>query len=180
MLVMLVTVTSPPLLSTTCRSQTREKIGTVRLAVRLQDCRHIPKLWIIGGPALQHRLVQLDDGLGERLSEDFQEVRRLAALCLTTDESLHNFAGEKLQVSRKLLQYNQEDHCQPVEHVMHCRGREGSPERLPVGHLGEADDGVGDAGPNVRPHHHRYGGPDRDVSGHQANNDGGGGGGGLD
>ena len=54
------------------------------------------------------------------------------------------------------------------------------PELVSILHLREGDDGVGDAGPNVRPHHHRYGGPDRDVSGHQANNDGGGGGGGLD
>ena len=149
-------------------------------AVSLQDCRHVRKLGVIGGPALQDLLVQLDDGLGERFSEDFQEVWSLAAFSFTADQSLHNNVGEKLQEARQLFYDDQEDHSEPVEHVVHSGGGEGSLELLPVGHLSEADDGVGHARSDVGPHDHRYRRLYRDVGGHQPDNDCGGGGGGLD
>ena len=50
------------------------------------------------------------------------------------------------------------------------------PELVSVLHLGEGDDGVGDAGPNVRPHYHRDRSLHWHVSSHQPDDDGGGGG----
>ena len=47
--------------------------------------------------------------------------------------------------------------CLPVKHVMDCGSGKGSPECLPVPHLGHTDDGVGNGGADVGAEDHWHG-----------------------
>ena len=87
--------------------------------------------------------------------------------------------GDVLEEAGGGLHRDQQDHCQPVEHVVDGGAGEGPPELLPVLHLCEGHDGVGDAGADVGSHDHGDGGPHWHIRRHEAHNDGGGGGGGL-
>ena len=79
-------------------------------------------------------------------------------------EDLRQVGCENTEEVGRNLEWKENDHRQDVEEVVNRRSRERPFELLSKGDVAEADQGVGDRGADIGPHHDRDGG----VDGHAA------------
>ena len=77
-------------------------------------------------------------------------------------EAIHNSLCHMVQIRGSSFHRQQDEHRQPVEHVMDGGATEGTSEFVTVAGLGHGDDGIGDGGADVGAHDNEDGGWDRE------------------
>ena len=117
-------------------------------------------LFFFAGLSLRFIIEQenyLDNLLGERLGDFLEEFHVDFSIGLDV-EAVHDEFGQAVQIRGSHLYRQQDDHRQPVKHVVDGGATEGTSEFVTVAGLGHGDDGIGDGGADVGAHDNEDGG----------------------